>query len=436
MGREQADCDVVQMHPSDARRDRLGDRLPSDLFVLFCFDAPKVPIAEVLAELRDRAAAMGELQVRAVDVPFGLDYPYWTRRQVGDDQFVVHGTTGYNSVLGTVSDLLPVGVDIRTSPWRLHLFPAVTEAPRGDGEALVVVLQISHAFADGVRASALARTLLTGTISPTLPPRAPSSLVMVLRAAGRFPFAIPRVIADGSRAVRAERILAGDSVPQPTPGRTLTAVNVAPGRRRLIRTLVCDADALRRRGTVTVGALTAIGSALSEFLGTDELNAEVPVAVPASAGSRNHYRNVGVDLHCSVDDPAARASAIATDLAAQRLRARHPAMSIRARTDDHVPAPLLRFGTDRLDLSAVPPTVTGNTVVSSVDRGPADLVLGGGRVRFTSGFPGLSPVQSLTHGVHGIGDTVTLSVTTSPDVVDQAGLARYVTLLHDAVASL
>lgn len=57
-------------------------------------------------------------------------------------------------------------------------------------------------------------------------------------------------------------------------------------------------------------------------------------------------------------------------------------------------------------------------------------------MRFTSGFPGLSPVQALTHGVHGIGDTVTLSVTTSPDVLDAAGLARYVALLHEAVASL
>lgn len=424
------------MHPTDARRDLLGDRLPSDLFVLFCFDAPDVPFESVLTELAERVASMGELQVRAVDVPFGLDYPYWTACAVGDDRFVVHERCDYDGVLAVVAGLLPRPVDIRSSPWRLHLFPDVTDAPGGEGPALVAVFRISHAYADGVRASALARTLLAGPTTSSRPPRAPSPLAMVARAALRLPVAVPRVVADGRRAVRAERELADPVIPQPTPGRPLTAVNVAPGRRRTVRTLVLDADDLRKVGTVTVGALTAIGAALSEFLGTDELSAEVPVAVPPTRGSRNHYRNVGVDLHCGIADPRLRARAISEDLAAQRFRARHPAMAVRARTDDHVPAPLMRLGTDRIDLDAVPATVTGNTVVSSVHRGAADLVLGGGRVRFTTGFPGLSPVQSLTHGVHGIGDVVTISVTTSPDVVDQDGLARYVLLLREAIGAL
>ncbi|MEU5842379.1 WS/DGAT domain-containing protein [Rhodococcus sp. NPDC047139] len=422
------------MHPSDARREWTGDRIPSDLFALYCFDAPAVPFAEVLAELRAHARAMGELQVRMVEVPGGLDYPYWTARGPADDDVAVHEVDDYESMLDVLSGLVGTRVDVRTSPWRLHLFPQVTGAPRGRRPALVVVLQMSHAFADGVRTSALARDLLSGTAPPTSPPRAPSPAGMLARAALRLPLSIPRVIADGRRAVAAEKQLSDPSVPQPTPGRPLVAVNTAPGPRRIVRMLVCDAAELRRLGTVTTGALTAIGAALSAFLGVDELSAEVPVAV-APGTSRNSYRNVGVDLHCGIADPAARAAAIAADLARQRTRARHPAMAVRARTDDHVPAPLLRFGTDRLDLSVVPPTVTGNTVVSSVHRGPADLVLGGGRVRFTSGFPGLSPVQALTHGVHGIGDTVTLSVTTSPDVVDVAGLARYVALLREAVTS-
>ncbi|MBS9375654.1 hypothetical protein GON09_004671 [Rhodococcus sp. B50] len=423
------------MHPSDARREWLGDRIPGDLFALYCFDAPAVPVAEVLAELRSRVAVMGELQVRMAEVPAGLDYPYWTAHTPTEDRLLVHESGSYGDVLDVLSGLVATRVDVTVSPWRLHVFPQVTDAPRGSDPALVVVLQLSHAFADGVRTSALARDLLSGTATPTTPPRAPSPAGMLARAALRLPFSIPRVIADGRRAVEAARRLADPSVPQPTPGRPLVAVNTAPGPRRTVRTLVLDVADLRRVGTVTVGALTAIGAALSEFLGVDELSAEVPVAVPA-ATARNSYRNVGVDLHCTIRDPHERAAAIAADLALQRIRACHPAMAVRARTDDHVPAPLLRFGTDRLDLSVVPPTVTGNTVVSSVDRGPADLELGGGRVRFTSGFPGLSPVQALTHGVHGIGESVTLSVTTSPKVVDAAGLARYVTLLREAVASL
>lgn len=43
-------------------------------------------------------------------------------------------------------------------------------------------------------------------------------------------------------------------------------------------------------------------------------------------------------------------------------------------------------------------------------------------VVLTAGYPGLSPVMGLTHGVHGIGDTLAISVHAAesavPDVQD------------------
>ena len=64
------------------------------------------------------------------------------------------------------------------------------------------------------------------------------------------------------------------------------------------------------------------------------------------------------------------------------------------------------------------PTVSGHTVVSSVNRGPADLSFGGRPVVLTAGFPALSPMMGLTHGVHGIGEAVAVSVHADPGVVD------------------
>jgi hypothetical protein len=75
-----------------------------------------------------------------------------------------------------------------------------------------------------------------------------------------------------------------------------------------------------------------------------------------------------------------------------------------------VPAPLLRWGVTLFDPALRSPTAIGNTVVSSVNRGPADLHFGEAPVVLTAGFPGLSPMMGLTHGVHGIGDTVAISV--------------------------
>jgi hypothetical protein len=81
-----------------------------------------------------------------------------------------------------------------------------------------------------------------------------------------------------------------------------------------------------------------------------------------------------------------------------------------SRASAAVPAPLLRWGVKQFDPALRSPMVTGNTVVSSVNRGPADLHFGEAPVVLTAGYPGLSPMMGLTHGVHGIGDTIAVSV--------------------------
>jgi hypothetical protein len=75
-----------------------------------------------------------------------------------------------------------------------------------------------------------------------------------------------------------------------------------------------------------------------------------------------------------------------------------------------VPAPLLRWGVAKFDPGLRSPVVTGNTVVSSINRGAADLHFGGAPVVMTAGYPALSPMMGLAHGVHGIGDTIAVSV--------------------------
>lgn len=58
-------------------------------------------------------------------------------------------------------------------------------------------------------------------------------------------------------------------------------------------------------------------------------------------------------------------------------------------------------------------------MVSSVHRGPADLRFGTAPVVLTAGYPALSPMMGLTHGVHGIGDTIAISVhTAAPAITD------------------
>jgi hypothetical protein len=133
------------------------------------------------------------------------------------------------------------------------------------------------------------------------------------------------------------------------------------------------------------------------------------MATPGVRRANNHYGNVGVGLHPHL--PAdRRAQAIAADLYGRRRRASHPALAAEAAAFAAIPAPVLRWGVGHFDPDRRSDTVTGNTVVSSVHRGAADLSFAGAPVVLTAGFPALSPMMGLTHGVHGIGDTVAVSV--------------------------
>ncbi|MEE2034878.1 WS/DGAT domain-containing protein [Rhodococcus sp. CC-R104] len=392
---------------------------------------------------------MGELRCRIRDVPGNLDYPYWEPRDFSDDLVVDHRPTysswsGLQSALGS---LVSTSIDPRVSPWQLHVFRGVRGAPRCDRDALVVVLQVSHAFADGRRASALARALFglgdpPFTNAPEPPPRPPA---MLARALLGLPVRIVRLIAQGRRAAAANRALeqatTAGQVPAPAAGRPLVGLNVDPGAERVVRMVVCPAEEFRAGDhTVTVVALTAVSVALSRLLAVrgenvpDALGAEVTVAGDASGTARNNYRNAGVELFVTEPDLRVRAERIAGELARRRARLSSPLLAQRDSANDFVPAPLLRFGVDRYSLDAIPETVTGNTVVSSVNRGPADLALAGGPVVFSAGFPGLSPVMSLTHGVYGLGDTVTIGVTASPRVIPN--LDDYGQTLREAVAEV
>jgi hypothetical protein len=86
----------------------------------------------------------------------------------------------------------------------------------------------------------------------------------------------------------------------------------------------------------------------------------------------------------------------------------------------------------RFDPAVRSSTVTGHTVVSSINRGPADLSFGGCPVILTAGYPALSPMMALTHGVHGIGTTIAVSMHADATVID---VDDYLGRLHEALVA-
>jgi len=329
-----------------------------------------------------------------------LTYPQWVPAGVGPEQLVRHELTdhSWHGCLAAVVGLAGDQLDIRQMPWRLHVFTPVLGIPGVTGPGVVAVMQVAHALADGVRASAMAAWLF-GRVAPVPEVARPQVGFLPWRAV------------DAARTHRqlVRDIDAGLLVPG-VGSRPLLSTNARPDGARSVRTLMRHRSQLSGP-TVTVGVLAAVSTALSGLFGgsVDSLGAEVPMAKPGVPQAHNHFSNVVVGLYPELGHDA-RVERIATDLANGRRRFEHPATRSSDRAFAAVPAALLRWGISLFDPDARPAQVAGNTVVSSVHRGAADLSFGDASVVLTAGYPALSPLMGLTHGVHGIGDTVAISV--------------------------
>jgi hypothetical protein len=400
----------------------MSAKIPNDQFLLYAF-AGEVAVDAAAAEVLARARGCPDLRLRVKDTS-ALTYPRWVPGDVDAGQIVVHGLErpDWHGCLDAVARLADEQLDLRRSAWRLHVYGSVDGVPGSVGPSSVAVLQIGHALGDGVRSSALAAVLFGRSANVPAP------------IYGRSDCLLWRSVIAARTHRALERDTAAGLIPPPAPPRPVRSINSRPGRARTVRTVVRRRSRLRGP-TVTVGVLAAVATALSGYLrarGEDAstLGAEVPMAKSGGRRANNHFGNVGVGLYPDVrsDDRARR---IAADLDDRRRRGEHPAFCAGSEAMASVPALLVRWGVRQFDADAQSPVVTGNTVVSSVNRGPADLRFGGRPVILTAGYPALSPMMGLTHGVHGIGDTIAISVHAAPSAL--ADVDEYLARLEAAL---
>ncbi|MGA8328179.1 MAG: WS/DGAT domain-containing protein [Mycobacterium sp.] len=400
----------------DAQFYWMSAKVPSDEYTVYVFDGEPPDVEAAIRAVRSRAQACHALTVRVEDGS-PLTYPCWVRTTVGPDRFVRHrlDDASWGGCQDAVVRLVDDPLDVRREPWRLHVFSPVHDVPGGTGTGTVVVMQIAHALADGLREAELAGWLF-GRAAP------------VPEIAGSSPWFLPWRGIDAARAHRAlVRDIRAGSVAPPLGPRAPQATNARPVGTRSLRTLVRHRSLLRGP-TVTVAALAAVSGALSAYLGdaSASLVAEVPMAKPGVRQANNHFLNITVGLYPDLDRPA-RFERIGADLVNARRRAEHPAARAADRAFAGVPAPLLRWGISQFDPDFEPPQVSGNTVVTSVYRGPGDLSFGGAPVLLISGCPTLSPAMGLTHAVYGIGDTVAVGIHAAESAIGD--IDAYVALL-------
>jgi WS/DGAT C-terminal domain len=413
-----------KLAPNDAWWYWAGKKIPSDQFMVYAFDGMPAAIDQAVADLLHNARSTPDMQLRVNTRPFGS--PSWARCEVDASQVVVHRLQepAWPTLLRKLAALMNDQLDQEHHTWRVHVFPEIAGVPTAAGPATVAVLQISHSLADGILAAALAGRLF-GRVGP-IPEVLPTEGYGFVR----------RTIAARSAYKRLSESRKAESTTACRPPVPALSTNNSPAGEHLLGTVVVNASQLPGR-SVAVGALVVVADALSSLLRdrgerVDDLTAEVPMTKPGVRRARNHFALNGVGLYPAIADKNEQLHRIIRDLESSRHGA-HPSSAFRECAFAAVPGPLQRW----LVLSVKWPhqqlsLVAGNTVVSRVHRGEADLRFGGCPVIFTTGYPALSPQVGLTHGVHSTGDTVAISVHTTRSVVQD--LSDYLQRIEYALA--
>ncbi len=399
---------ISRIAPADAwylfAKDRHTDQL-----LVYGFAGCPPSVERAVEEVLARARSCPELRLRAGYRHVHLGFPEWVSADVDPGQIVVHSSderdwSGCLKTFGRLAEQQQL--DPRQALWRVHVFIGVRGVPASPGQpSTVIIVQISHAFADGTRSAALAGILFGRTAelpALTAPP-----------VRGR----VARVV----EAVRRRRQLVRDTetgaIPPPPAPVPALSINDEPTGAPILRTFVRHRTQLPGP-SATVGALVAISEALSGYLrerGEDvsALTALVPMTKPGVAHARNHSGPEFIRLHPETTAKDQRATLIAAELEVCQRRRLHPSFAADELALAALPGPLLRWFATR----AKPSTVMAHTVVSSVNRGPADLNFGGCPVIMTAGYPFLTTNLGLTHGVHGIGDMIAISVNTTESII-------------------
>jgi hypothetical protein len=356
-----------RMTPVDAMWYWFATKFPTDQFLVYAF-AGRADVDAAVAEVLDRANASVDLKLRIAPRRWDFTFPHWRIGDVETDQVVVHTLPEptWPAFLQALTRLIDDQLDPRSATWRLHVYSGLSQVPATPGESTVVVVQMAHPLGDGMRSSALAGYLF-GRDKP-----------MLETGRRRTGGLAARMMERTAQQRRLARDVDAGRIP-PTGGLVpALSTNYIPTGARQLRTLTMPESAIAAP-TITIGVLAAISEALSGYLsarGEDasRLTAEVLMAKAGTRYAHNHFDAVGIGLH-----PAAsrgeRIRLIAQELQACRIHREHPAVAA------------------------------------------GELQFGGCPVTLTCGFPALSSVLGLTHGVHGIGDTIAISVNTTSSIV-------------------
>ncbi|MFD7006517.1 wax ester/triacylglycerol synthase family O-acyltransferase [Rhodococcus jostii] len=413
---------------------------------------------EVRAFVAERVQTVDVFTRRLQRVPLDLDHPSWVEDHDFDIDNHLEVTDarggGWGEFRRIASEFVGRGLDLQRPPWEMQVVTGLTDID-GVAHASAVLLKFHHSVGDGTATLEMTRRLFAAHVDrqPVTGPHTPvgsrsvrQALPTISRQLRAFVRGIRHVSAAGKEMKAA--IDSGD-MQMPPRMRPATRFNRSVGPERSFDAasfLLDDVRAIRAAGDATVNdvALTVVSGALRDYLREvgEETEESLGANVPMSLRSLGHLESANqitvlqVDLHTDIDDPLERLRAIHTSTAAERDRKQRAEVLRSESLVDVTPGFVVRainWIASRLpsSSSSVP---YFNVVTTNVARGGVDLWLRDAQAVSTYGAAALTDRQGLTHAIHSLGNTLTISVLTNPNMMDDP--ERYVALIYAQFDSL
>jgi diacylglycerol O-acyltransferase / wax synthase len=448
---------------------------PGHVFSVWIYDPStasggKVTFKGILDYVRSRLHVSHTFRQRLVEVPLGLDHPYWIEDPDFDLEYHVRHIAlprpgDWRQFCIQVARLHSRPLDRNRPLWEMYVIEGLDDVAGLPAGCFAIMTKIHHAAVDGV--TLLEITSALNQVSPDAeaptpttqwrPERQPSPFELLSRAAVNTavrPMRLARVSAaavPGAAArMREQRARRNFELPAIAPApRTRFSGTVSTHRvveaRRFELTTAKQIKASVPGATINDVAITVVGGALREYLREQGELPEQALRVMAPISTRtaeqagtagNQVSAMIVTAGTDVADARQRLAVVHESTAASKAAAEAVGAQDLAQFSELVPGGLVAMAARTASQfeMATRTTPLVNTVVSNVPGSQVPLYLAGARLVTFFGGAGVADGMGLLHGVSSYVGQLILSIVSDREMLPDPG--HYADLLEQSFIEL
>lgn len=448
-------------------------RAPGHVFGVWTFDPSTAPggavsFDQILRHIEGRLHVSRTFRQRLVEVPMGLDHPYWIEDPNFDLEYHVRQIGlahpgDWHELMVQAGRLHSTPLDRSRPLWEMYVIEGLDSIPNLPEGSFAVMLKTHHAAIDGVTLVEITSALQDTTPEPApappdswAPEREPETWELLGRAAinlAQRPMRMARMaarITPGAGALRTA-LRRRSEFELPTTQAPRTRFSGAVSGHRVIESRLFDLETAKRikarvpGATINDVAIATVGGGLRAYL---QEHGELPeeslrVMAPISTRTAEQAGTAGnqvtamvVDAGTHLADPLERLAHVQHSTSSSKEMTQAVGAGELVEFSEFLPGGLAALAArtaERFHMAARGQPVV-NTVVSNVPGSRVPLYFAGARLVQTFGGAAVVDGMGLLHGVTSYCGDLVLSIVSCRDMLPD--YHHYADLLEESFAAL